>query len=145
MNALPTLNGSIGYVFTTCDLNMRGSRDVRLKDITERFKIYDLPRRPEGKPEQWLAGERVDTRGKLTCVRLVVNLTKFGHSRLSSLWPLLHPHLAPGCLVHNQTFANSSSPSVYYIGPSQWTVVCSALQRRCRAKRSQQRNDVFAA
>ena len=68
MNALPTLNGSIGYVFTTCDLNMRGSRDVRLKDITERFKIYDSPRRPEGKPEQWLAGERVDTRGKLTCV-----------------------------------------------------------------------------
>jgi distribution and morphology protein 10 len=66
MNALPALNGSIGYVFTTCDLKMSGSRDIRLKDITERFKIYDLPRRPEGTPEQWLAGKRVDTRGGLS-------------------------------------------------------------------------------
>lgn len=63
MNALPNLNGSIGYIFTTADLNMRASRDVRLKDTLERFKIYDLPRRPEGKPEQWLDGERVDTAG----------------------------------------------------------------------------------
>lgn len=65
MNALPNLNGSIGYIFTTADLNMRASRDVRLKDTLERFKIYDLPRRSEGKPEQWLDGERVDTTGAL--------------------------------------------------------------------------------
>jgi mitochondrial distribution and morphology protein 10 len=75
MNALPTLNSSIGYasVFTTCDLKMRGCPDIPLKDITERFKIYYLPQRPEGKPEQWLAGERhgVDTRGEVSwCLRL---------------------------------------------------------------------------
>ena len=70
MNALPTLNGSIGYLFTSCNLRMPGSRDIRLKDITERFKIYELPRRPEGKPEQWLGGERVDTRGRpISCSR----------------------------------------------------------------------------
>lgn len=63
MNALPSLNGSFGYIFTSCDLNVQGSSDVRLKDVVERFKVYDLPRRPEGKPEQWLAGERIDTRG----------------------------------------------------------------------------------
>ena len=43
VKALPTLNGSIGYVFTACDLNMRGSQDIRLKDITKCFKIYNLP------------------------------------------------------------------------------------------------------
>ena len=63
MNALPTLNGSIGYIFTTCDLKLGASRDVRFKEIIERFKIYDLPRRPEAAQEVWLNGRRVDTRG----------------------------------------------------------------------------------
>ncbi|KAF8328553.1 uncharacterized protein EI90DRAFT_3146121 [Cantharellus anzutake] len=58
MNALPSLNGSIGYIFTSCDLDVKGSADLRLKDVVERFRIYDVPRRPEGKPEQWLGGER---------------------------------------------------------------------------------------
>ncbi|KAF9514168.1 hypothetical protein BS47DRAFT_1372374 [Hydnum rufescens UP504] len=65
MNALPSLNGSVGYIFTSCDLNLRSSSDVRLKDVVERFKVYDLPRKPEGKSEEWLGGERVDTRDYL--------------------------------------------------------------------------------
>ena len=64
MSALPSLHGSIGYIFTSCDLDIQNSRNVRIKDIVERFRVYDQPRRPEGKPEEWLAGERVDTRGK---------------------------------------------------------------------------------
>jgi mitochondrial distribution and morphology protein 10 len=64
MNALPSLNGSVGYIFTSCDLNLQSSSDVWLKDVVERFKVYDLPRKPEGKSEEWLGGERVDTRGK---------------------------------------------------------------------------------
>jgi mitochondrial distribution and morphology protein 10 len=66
MSALPSLHGSIGYIFTSCDLDIKSSGNVRVKDIVERFRVYDQPRRPEGKPEEWLAGERVDTRGKHT-------------------------------------------------------------------------------
>ncbi|EIN10609.1 mitochondrial distribution and morphology protein 10 [Punctularia strigosozonata HHB-11173 SS5] len=62
MNALPSLNGSVGYIFTSCDLDIKNSGEVRFKDMVDRFKVYDQPRRPEGKEEVWLAGERVDTR-----------------------------------------------------------------------------------
>lgn len=66
MNAMPSLNGSVGYIFTSCDLDVGGSGSVRFKDMVERFKVYDQPRRPEGKEEEWLAGERVDERGMST-------------------------------------------------------------------------------
>lgn len=63
MDALPSLHGSIGYIFTSCELDVRDSRTVQLKDMVERFKVYSQPQRPEGKEEEWLAGERVDARG----------------------------------------------------------------------------------
>jgi len=72
MNALPSLHGSVGYIFTSCDLDVENSRDVRLKDMAERFKVYDQPRRPEAKDEVWLAGERVDTRDYLMYGRLYI-------------------------------------------------------------------------
>ncbi|TFK55855.1 mitochondrial distribution and morphology protein 10 [Heliocybe sulcata] len=72
MNALPSLNGSIGYIFTSCDLNVKGSGDVKFKDIVDRFKIYDQPQRPEGKEEAWQAGERVDTRDYLLYGRFYI-------------------------------------------------------------------------
>ncbi|KAG8901478.1 Mitochondrial distribution and morphology protein 10 [Tulasnella sp. 403] len=53
MNALPALNGSVGYIFTSCDLDVKGSNNVRLKELIDRFKVYDTPRRPEGKEEVW--------------------------------------------------------------------------------------------
>ena len=65
MTAMPSLNGSVGYIFTSCDLNVKTSGSVRFKDMIERFKVYDQPRKPEGKEEEWLAGERVDKRGML--------------------------------------------------------------------------------
>lgn len=64
MTALPSLHGSVGYIFTSCPLNIKGSSDVRIRDLVERFKVFDAPRRPEGKEEEWLAGERVDIRGE---------------------------------------------------------------------------------
>lgn len=64
MNALPSLNGSVGYIFTSCELDVKNSGDVKVKDMVDRFKVYDQPRRPEGKEEEWLAGERVNTRGE---------------------------------------------------------------------------------
>lgn len=66
MNALPALNGSIGYIFSSCELDIKNSGDVRVKDMVDRFKVYDQPRKPEAKEEEWLGGERVDTRGKQT-------------------------------------------------------------------------------
>lgn len=63
MDALPSLHGSIGYIFTSCELDVQNSHNVQLKDMVERFKVYSQPRQPEGKGEEWLAGERVDTRG----------------------------------------------------------------------------------
>ena len=62
MTALPSLHGSVGYIFTSCPLEIKSSANVRVKDMVERFKVYDAPRRPEQKPEEWLAGERVDKR-----------------------------------------------------------------------------------
>ncbi len=63
MNALPSLNGSVGYIFTSCDLDVKGSSNVRFKDMIDRFKVYDTPKRPEVREEIWQGGERVDTRG----------------------------------------------------------------------------------
>ncbi|TFK27091.1 hypothetical protein FA15DRAFT_614750 [Coprinopsis marcescibilis] len=65
MTAMPSLSGSIGYIFTSCDLSVKTSGTVRFKDMMDRFRVYDQPRRPEGKEEEWLAGERVDTRDYL--------------------------------------------------------------------------------
>ncbi|KAJ7667802.1 mitochondrial distribution and morphology protein 10 [Mycena polygramma] len=65
MNAMPSLNGSVGYIFTSCDLDVKDSGNVRFKDMIERFRVYDQPRRPEAKEEEWLAGERVDKRDYL--------------------------------------------------------------------------------
>ncbi|KAJ7276196.1 hypothetical protein B0H12DRAFT_1040989 [Mycena haematopus] len=65
MNAMPSLNGSVGYIFTSCDLDVKASGNVRFKDMIERFKVYDQPRRPEAKEEEWFAGERVDKRDYL--------------------------------------------------------------------------------
>lgn len=62
LNALPSLNGSLGYIFTSCDLQLGSSTDVQIRDVVQRFKVYDQPRAPEGRPEIWQAGERVDQR-----------------------------------------------------------------------------------
>ncbi|KAF8592370.1 mitochondrial distribution and morphology protein 10 [Ramaria rubella] len=72
MNALPSLNGSIGYIFTSCDLSILKSGSVRFKDMVDRFKVYDQPRKPEGKDEEWLAGRRVDARDYLMYGRLYI-------------------------------------------------------------------------
>ncbi|KAF9057398.1 mitochondrial distribution and morphology protein 10 [Panaeolus papilionaceus] len=65
MTAMPSLNGSVGYIFTSCPLDVKSSGNVRFKDMIERFKVYDQPRRPEAKDEEWLAGEKVHNRDYL--------------------------------------------------------------------------------
>jgi distribution and morphology protein 10 len=61
LNALPSLHGSLGYIFTSCDLDIQSSANVKFRDVVSGFKIYDRPKPPEllG-DETWLGGERVD-------------------------------------------------------------------------------------
>lgn len=95
MDALPSLHGSVGYIFTSCELDVQNSRNVLLKDMVERFKVYSQPQRPEGKPEEWLAGERVDTRGAYACSVVVFPVqidALYSTVRLSALRSALHPH-----------------------------------------------------
>lgn len=75
MNAMPSLNGSVGYIFTSCDLDVKNSGNVRFKDMIERFKPYSQPRRPDGK-EEWLAGQRVDSRGMYLSTPFVPDILK---------------------------------------------------------------------
>lgn len=87
MNALPSLNGSVGYIFTSCELDIKSSKNARFKDMVDRFKVYDQPLRPVPKPEEFFAGERVDTRDYLLYGRLYVptgRLDALYSTRLSS-------------------------------------------------------------
>ena len=63
MTAMPSLQGTVAYIFSYCDLDILSSRSVRFNNMIDRFREYDQPRCPEPKEEVWLAGERVDTRG----------------------------------------------------------------------------------
>lgn len=47
--ALPTLNGSIGYIFSSRLLSLPNSGGVPFEDIIERFKVYDPPHVPEAR------------------------------------------------------------------------------------------------
>jgi mitochondrial distribution and morphology protein 10 len=93
MTALPTLNGSVGYIFTSCDLNVQGSANVPFKHLVERFRVYDRPTRPEVKEEVWLAGKRVDPRGYLFNNDTTVAVLIF--NRLSFIRKTLHSSRSP--------------------------------------------------
>ncbi|KAI0347332.1 mitochondrial distribution and morphology protein 10 [Trametopsis cervina] len=89
MTALPSLNGSVGYIFTSCNLDIKSSGNVLIKDMVDRFKVCDQPRRPEGKEQEWLAGERVDSRDYLIYGRIYVptgRLEALYTARLSPTW-----------------------------------------------------------
>ncbi|CCO27614.1 Mitochondrial distribution and morphology protein 10 AltName: Full=Mitochondrial inheritance component MDM10 [Rhizoctonia solani AG-1 IB] len=81
MNALPTLNGSIGYIFTSCDLELKQSATVPFKDVVDRFVIHDRPRRPIGKEELFLGGRNINAKEYLLYGRYYVP-----SSRLDALY-----------------------------------------------------------
>ncbi|EUC66355.1 distribution and morphology protein [Rhizoctonia solani AG-3 Rhs1AP] len=81
MNALPTLNGSIGYIFTSCDLDLKHSSTVPFKEVVDRFVIHDRPRRPTGKEEVFLGGRNIHAGGYLLYGRYYVP-----SSRLDALY-----------------------------------------------------------
>ncbi|EED84728.1 predicted protein [Postia placenta Mad-698-R] len=107
MNALPSLNGSIGYIFTSCELDVKGSGDVRFKDMVDRFRVYDQPRRPEGKEEEWLAGERVDTRDYLLYGRVYIPTGRLDALYSTRLSPTLQAMVAAISDPRSSLFAES--------------------------------------
>ncbi|KZT12792.1 mitochondrial distribution and morphology protein 10 [Laetiporus sulphureus 93-53] len=108
MNALPSLNGSVGYIFTSCDLDVKGSGDVRFKDMIDRFRVYDQPRRPEGKEEEWLAGERVDTRDYLLYGRVYIPTGRLDALYSTRLSPTLQAMVAAISDPRTNVFAEST-------------------------------------
>ncbi|SJL01583.1 probable Mitochondrial distribution and morphology protein 10 [Armillaria ostoyae] len=118
MNAMPSLNGSVGYIFTSCDLNVKGSGDIRFKDMIERFRVYDHPRRPEGKEDEWLAGQRVDTRDYLLYGRYYLPTGRLDALYSTRLTPTLQAIVAaistpPSATTRAQRSADPSNIMLY--------------------------------
>ncbi|KAF8506008.1 mitochondrial distribution and morphology protein 10 [Russula emetica] len=116
MNALPSLNGSVGYIFTSSDLDIKNSKNVYFKDMVDRFKVYEHPRRPSPKDEEFLAGERVDARDYLLYGRLYVptgRLDALYSTRLSSTLQALVAAISDprADLRQSQSTRTASSPS----------------------------------
>jgi hypothetical protein len=109
MNAMPSLNGSVGYIFTSCDLDVKASGNVRFKDMIERFRVYDQPRRPEAKEEEWLGGELVEKRG-MCLVSGTYTAAKMDR-RLSSLRTVLSSYWTARRTLFYTTYANAASAS----------------------------------
>ncbi|KAG9090812.1 Mitochondrial distribution and morphology protein 10 [Ceratobasidium sp. UAMH 11750] len=116
MNALPTLNGSIGYIFTSCDLDVKNSSNVAFKDMVERFQIHDRPRRPVGREEVFLGGRNLNAREYLLYGRYYIP-----NSRLDALYSVrLTPTLqALVAAVSNPRarFYSSSTPPAPPVSP----------------------------
>ncbi|KAL5487826.1 MDM10_3 [Sanghuangporus weigelae] len=108
MNALPSLNGSVGYIFSTCELDLKNSGDVRFKDVVERFKVHGIPKRPEDKEEEWLGGERVDCRDYLLSGLFYIpsgQLDAFYTTRWSAT-----TQFSAACILTPPTGASASNP-----------------------------------
>ncbi|CAE6469367.1 unnamed protein product [Rhizoctonia solani] len=107
MNALPTLTGSIGYIFTSCDLDLKQSSTVPFKDVVDRFVIHDRPRRPAGKEELFLGGRNIHAMEYLLYGRYYVP-----SSRLDALYTVrLAPTLQGLIAAVSNPRARFSSPS----------------------------------
>ncbi|KAH7343333.1 mitochondrial distribution and morphology protein 10 [Rhizoctonia solani] len=107
MNALPTLTGSIGYIFTSCDLDLKQSSTVPFKDVLDRFVIHDRPRRPTGKEEVFLGGRNIHAMEYLLYGRYYVP-----SSRLDALYTVrLAPTLQGLIAAVSNPRARFSSPS----------------------------------
>ncbi|KAI0053074.1 mitochondrial distribution and morphology protein 10 [Auriscalpium vulgare] len=116
MNALPSLNGSVGYIFTSCDLDVKSSKDVRFKDMVDRFKVYDQPARPVDKEEVFLGGKRVDTRDYLLYGRIYVPTGRLDALYSTRISPTLQALVAAisdprSDLSQSRSTRSSASPS----------------------------------
>ncbi|QRV73082.1 distribution and morphology protein [Ceratobasidium sp. AG-Ba] len=116
MNALPTLNGSIGYIFTSCDLDVKHSSNVPFKDMIERFKIHDRPTRPVGKEELFLGGRNINAREYLLYGRYYIPSSRLDALYSVRLTPTLQALIAA---VSNPRarFSSTTAPSSPPVSP----------------------------
>ncbi|GMK56002.1 hypothetical protein CspeluHIS016_0210580 [Cutaneotrichosporon spelunceum] len=97
LDALPQLNGSLSYITTSQPLAVRlppssltqigPSSTMPFRDVVDRFRHYPPPKRPQGKPEVWLGGRRVEGRDFLFYSRMhlpTLHLSGLAVTRLSS-------------------------------------------------------------
>ncbi|KAL9934877.1 hypothetical protein V8E36_005953 [Tilletia maclaganii] len=106
LRALPSLRGAFGYIFASIDperIALDGSSPaqldigtssakVRFKDVIDRFKVHEVPRRPLGRDKVWKGGKRVDSRDYLLygCIHVPSGrLDALYTTRLSETWQLL--------------------------------------------------------
>lgn len=90
-----------------------------MKDIVERFRVYDQPRRPEGKSEEWLAGERVDTRGEYYGTAVdVLRVVEDARYRLSYVWENLCPYGSLGSHILYSTESHLADTDSCHFGPA---------------------------
>ncbi|KAF7331920.1 Mitochondrial distribution and morphology protein 10 [Mycena kentingensis (nom. inval.)] len=94
MNAMPSLNGSIGYIFSSSHLNIKSSGDVRFKDMLERFRVYEQPRRPDPKEEEFFQGKLVDKRDYLLYGRFYLPTGRLDAVYSTRLSPTLQAQIA---------------------------------------------------
>ncbi|CAO1620725.1 unnamed protein product [Parajaminaea phylloscopi] len=101
LRALPTLAGSLGYVFASTDKPLRldgssegpassgATKDAQLRDVLDRFRIVTVPSTPSGKEEIWQGGQNIAKRDYLLygCIHApTARLDALYTTRLSPTW-----------------------------------------------------------
>ncbi|CAE7233783.1 unnamed protein product [Rhizoctonia solani] len=114
MNALPTLNGSIGYIFTSCDLDLKQSSSVPFKEVVDRFVIHDRPHRPSWKEEVFLGGRNINAGEYLLYGRYYVPTSRLDALYTVRLAPTLQGLIA--AVSNPRARLSPSSPSAPRIG-----------------------------
>lgn len=127
MNALPTLTGSIGYIFTSCDLDVKNSSNVPFKDMVDRFKIHDRPRKPVGKEELFLGGQNINAREYLLYGRYYVPTSRLDALYSVRLTPTLQALVAAVSNPRTR-LSPSSTPSASPSAPSSAGNILFSLQ-----------------
>ncbi|UZJ54882.1 hypothetical protein CBS101457_004202 [Exobasidium rhododendri] len=130
LRALPILSGALGYIFASIEdddgnaksLDIGGdSKEIRFKDVVERFRIIETPWKPTGKEEVFQGGKRVDRRDYLLygCMHIPsARVDALFTTRLSPTWQLLMTAISmpprpsrPSSHTHGLS-EKSSDPSV---------------------------------
>lgn len=101
LRALPNLSGALGYIFASVEddqgnskgLDIGGnSKDIRFKDVIDRFRIVETPWQPVGKEQVFQGGKRIDRRDYLLYGCLHVPSSRVDAlftTRLNPNWQLL--------------------------------------------------------
>ncbi|KAK0544983.1 Mitochondrial distribution and morphology protein 10 [Tilletia horrida] len=135
LRALPTLRGAFGYIYASIDperLALDGtpasldigtsSARVRFKDVIDRFKVHEIPRRPLGRSAVWQGGRRVDKRDYLMygCIHVPSGrLDALYTTRLAETWQLLVTAVSSPPRLSSAASTLADIPNQQQIAPQQ--------------------------